>query len=73
MEESCIYVSKFYFQNGLMEDIALLTDDFDKWSDKNYDFEESLSDNDHLIWYYLPQIKQGWIPSTNDLELPKYY
>lgn len=41
--------------------------------DENYDFEESLSDNDHLIWYYLPQIKQGWIPSTNDLELPKYY
>lgn len=73
MEESCIYVSKFYFQNGLMEDIALLTDDFNKWADENYDFEESLSDNDHLIWYYLPQIKQRWIPYTDKLELPKYY
>ncbi|MCK1238887.1 hypothetical protein MX111_05495 [Streptococcus uberis] len=73
MEENGIYISKFYYHRGLMEDIALLTDDFDEWSDKMYDFEEKLSDHDHLIWYYLLKNKLKWIPNIDDLELPNNY
>lgn len=73
VEESEIYVSKFYWEEGLQEMVALLGDEFHVWAERQYVFEEELSDENHILWYFLKENQVIWIPWTDDLALPRYF
>lgn len=34
VEENCIYVSKFYWNNGIKENVMVIDDEYEKWLDK---------------------------------------
>ncbi|HGC8953126.1 TPA: hypothetical protein ACG5KU_002294 [Streptococcus agalactiae] len=73
VEESCIYVSRFYYEDKLLESVTTLQDDFVEWAQKHIDFEDGLSDDDHIVWYYLLQCELPWVPISEKLDLPKFY
>ncbi|HEM3636316.1 TPA: hypothetical protein U1C44_001812 [Streptococcus suis] len=73
IEENCIYVSRFYWNNGVKEAICLLGDDFGKWAWDRYEFEESLADSDHIVWYFLLENDVKWLGWSSGLGLPRYY
>ncbi|MGT2715873.1 hypothetical protein [Streptococcus respiraculi] len=73
VEENCSYISKFYWNHGVKEAIELLMDDFFIWIEKHYELDDSLSDEDHIAWYYLQNRKAFWIPFPDDLNLPRFY
>ena len=61
VEENHIYVSKFYWSNGVKESITLIEDDaYYKWLQENEEFEESLEDHDDPVWYYLETRERNW-------------
>ena len=60
VEENCIYVSKFYWNNGVKEDVMMIEDGYYEWLDVNMDFNESLEDPDFDVWYYLRTVKENW-------------
>lgn len=61
VEENHIYVSKFYWDDGVKEDIMWIDyDDYDEWCCAHEDFEASLADSDDSLWYYLPTVKENW-------------
>lgn len=63
VEENCIYVSKFYWKNGVKEDVKKLelVKEYEDWREKNKDFEDTLEDWDDWVWYYLEDSKTNWI------------
>lgn len=73
VEENNIYVSKFYWEEGVQEKIALLGDDFYIWSEKQHTVEDKLSDEDHLLWYFLKNNGVLWTVFSDDLDLPRYF
>lgn len=73
VEENDLYVSRFYWEQGVQERIALLRDDFYVWSEAQQLIEDDLSDEDHLLWYFLKDHQVSWIPWTDDLNLPRYF
>lgn len=73
VEENCIYVSRFYWNHGVKEAICLLGDDFGRWAEARYEFEEALVDSDHIVWYYLLENKINWLDRATLLDLPRYY
>ncbi|HEM5984408.1 TPA: hypothetical protein U2B44_000817 [Streptococcus suis] len=75
VEENCIYVSRFYWNHGVQEEIYLLDDDddFGRWVEARYEFEEALADSDHIVWYYLLENKNNWLDRATLLDLPRYY
>lgn len=60
VEENHIYVSKFYWNNGVKEDVLFIENEFDQWLDDNMDFDDSLEDPDDGVWHYLPTAKEKW-------------
>lgn len=73
VEENNLYVSRFYWEQGVQERIALLGDDFYLWSEAQQLIEDELSDEDHLLWYFMKDHQVSWIPWTDDLNLPRYF
>lgn len=74
IEENCIYVSRFFWKQGVQEEICLLSDDkFGKWAWDRYEFEESLADSDHIVWYFLLENNANWLGCSVGLGLPRYY
>ncbi|NQJ69290.1 hypothetical protein HO543_09765 [Streptococcus suis] len=69
VEENCIYVSCFYWNHGVQEEIYLLDDDFGTWVEARYEFEEGLADSDHIVWYYLLENKINWLDRATLLDL----
>ncbi len=63
VEENVIYVSKFYWDNGIKEDVVFVEDEYYEWSMKNAEFDNSILDRDEGddgIWYFLPTATLKW-------------
>ncbi|TWS95355.1 hypothetical protein [Streptococcus sp. sy018] len=62
VEESCIYVSRFEWRNGIQERVVLLDESFDDWYgvEETNELGDTLEDCDHLIWYYLAEKSVTW-------------
>lgn len=60
VEENRIYVSKFYWSDGVKEDVLNIEDGFDEWLDKNMEYDDSLEDPDDGVWHYLPTANGNW-------------
>jgi hypothetical protein len=61
VEENHIYVSKFYWDEGVKEDVCLLDEDeLDDWADKNIGHERDISDDDDEVWHYLSEVETVW-------------
>ena len=60
VEENHTYVSKFYWQNGVREDVLYLGDAFFRWYYDHLDFIDTLGDPDDEAWYYLPIAPGTW-------------
>lgn len=60
VEENHIYASKFYWNNGVKEDVMFIEDGFDDWLNENMEFDDSLEDPDEGVWYYLPKATGTW-------------
>lgn len=60
VEENHIYVSKFYWSDGVKEDIFLLEDEFDQRLERNMEFDDSLEDPDDGIWHFLLTTSGEW-------------
>ncbi|MDO4773219.1 MAG: hypothetical protein Q4A72_06650 [Bacillota bacterium] len=60
VEENHIYISKFYWDGGVKEDVLYIEYEYDSWSGENPDFFEGLEDWDGDVWYFLPTVKQEW-------------
>lgn len=60
VEENCIYVSKFYWDNGVKEKVMLIEDGYGKWLNDNMEFSDSLEDPDCDVWHYLQITKEEW-------------
>lgn len=74
IEENCVYVSRFYWNHGVQEEMYLLDDDdFGRRVEARYEFEEGLADSDHIVWYYLLENKINWLDRATLLDLPRYY
>ncbi|AND79108.1 hypothetical protein [Streptococcus pantholopis] len=73
VEDNCIYVSHFYWSDGIKESIHTLGSAFGSWYSKQYELEESLEDSDHLIWYYLNEHKCSWILWSDSLPIPRFF
>ena len=74
IEENCIYVSRFFWEQGVQEEICLLNDDeFGKWAWDRYEFEELLADSDHIVWYFLLENDIEWLSWSSSLDLPSFY
>ena len=73
VEENCIYISKFYWNDGVKEAIAILLDDFFTWVKRHDELDDSLSDEDHITWYYIQDHTISWLPCSEDQTLPRFY
>lgn len=61
VEENCTYVSKFYWNNGVKEDVMPIDDEaYFEWREAHMDFEESLEYCDDSLWYYLQTVEECW-------------
>ena len=63
VNDNNIYLSKFYWDNEIKEDILYLGDDFDNWIKKHIDFDDSLfeeNESDCGVWYFLRYSKHKW-------------
>ena len=61
VEENRIYVSKFYWEDGVKEDVFYIEEGFYEWLDHNMEFDDSLEDPDDGVWHYLPTASGTWI------------
>ncbi len=61
VEENDIYVSKFHWHDGVQEDVVLIDEDsYWTWREGREDFDDTLDDDDDMIWYYLEAIMPKW-------------
>ena len=61
VEENHLYVSKFYWDNSVKEDIMDIEQDYYVWLDKYPTFDELLDYSDDDVWYFLETIKEKWV------------
>ena len=55
VEENNLYISRFFWNNGVKEEVALLDDAFYSW----FDTPSLIDDCDDVVWYYLNLIIQN--------------
>lgn len=60
VEENHVYISRFYWSDGVKEDVLYIEYEYDQWSQKNPDFVFSLADYDDTAWYFLPTATCVW-------------
>ena len=61
VEENHIYVSKFYWDNGVKEDVMDIEYQYYDWLDENPIFGDDLDFSDDDVWYFLKTLKENWI------------
>lgn len=61
VEENHIYVSKFYWDNGVKEDVMDIEYQYYDWLDENPIFGDALDFSDDDVWYFLKTLKENWI------------
>ena len=61
VEENHIYVSKFYWDNGVKEDVMDIEYEYYDWLDENPIFGDSLDTTDDDVWYFLQTVDKKWI------------
>lgn len=57
VEENCIYVSRFYWSDGVQESISIFGCEYEDWYYNNEILMESIEDSDYHIWYYMDERK----------------
>lgn len=78
VEENHIYTSKFYWLNGIKENVMYISDEFYEWVWENIDFNDALEDYDDGAWYFMPRSREKWKnrESTDNfkryLDIPAY-
>lgn len=72
VEENCIYVSKFYWENGVKEKVMLLEKGYEDWSDSNLDFVYDIKEPDCDVWYYLQEVEEKWLDRESNNHLPTF-
>ncbi len=61
VEECTRYVSRFYWDDAVKENVACIDDDdYYSWSWDNCEFEDGLEDCDNSVWYYIEKKKHIW-------------
>ena len=86
VEENHIYISKFYWSNGVKEDVMYIAEEYDEWLGEHEDLFESLVDPDEEVWHFLPTATGTWLNwesadgfsryldvSAVDVELPPFF
>lgn len=72
VEENYIYVSRFYWCNGVRESIIKIEEDYEERRENNYEFFGSIEDCDNDVWYYLQAIKPKWTEWESDDGFERY-
>ena len=60
VEENRIYVSRFYWDNGIKEGVIVIEDGYYQWCHENEDLMENIEDPDDGVWHYLESAKEEW-------------
>ena len=61
VEENCIYASRFYWNDGVKEDVAYIDDDYGDWLGDNKSLDESFEFPNDGVWYFLSTSDIDWI------------
>lgn len=72
VEESDYYVSRFYWLNGVQEDILFLGDEYEQWYEDHVDYDNPLDDPDREVWHYLPHSTGTWHNWKSDDGFARY-
>ncbi|MBQ8959848.1 MAG: hypothetical protein IJ071_01330 [Ruminococcus sp.] len=72
VEENHIYVSKFYWNNGVKEDVMDIEYQYYDWLDENPIFDGSLDYGDDDVWYFLKTLKDNWINWESNDNFARY-
>ena len=59
-EENNIYVSRFYWDNGVKQDVLLIENEYYSWYDENMEYVDSLKEPDDGVWHFLPYTTEKW-------------
>ncbi|HPX32165.1 MAG TPA: hypothetical protein PLT36_01495 [Erysipelotrichaceae bacterium] len=70
-EEGCIYISKFYWQSEVKEDVLFIEDEYYSWMERNY-WIETYDLLDESVWFFLPNAKGKWINWENQDGFKRY-
>ena len=73
-EENRIYLSKFFWNNGVYEKTLYLENtDYDEWAHANEDFSESIEYPDDVLWYYNYEDSSDWKIWKCDNLIKRYF
>lgn len=72
VEENHIYVSKFYWNNGVKEDVMDIEYQYYDWLDENPIFDESLDYGDDDVWYFLETLEENWFNWESNDNFSRY-
>ena len=60
VEENNIYVSKFYWDDGVKESVAVIHDPYYDWLGDNMSYGDELEDCDSDVWFFLENANVQW-------------
>lgn len=67
VEENYIYVSRFYWCDGVKESVMLIEDGYGEWINIYEDSLVDIEDSDNGVWRYLEEVKTQFIDwDSND-------
>lgn len=72
VEENYIYVSRFYWCDGVRESIVKIEEDNEEWRENNADLFERIEICDNEMWYYLQTIDPEWTEWESDDGFGRY-
>lgn len=72
VEENYIYVSHFYWDDGVKEDVLYIEDEYSDWRHKYPEFSDVIELPDEIAWYYLNTAKGRWQRQECDDLVAKY-
>ena len=72
VEENHIYISKFYWDNGVKEDIMDIEYQYYDWLNENPIFDDSLDFSDDDVWYFLETLQEKWINWESNDNFARY-
>lgn len=71
VEENVIYISKFYWNGNIHEDVYIPGDTWDDWYEHNVKYSDHIrEDADNDVWIFLSAVEPNWVewPSTNSFQ-----
>ena len=71
-EENCIYMSKFYWEEGVKESVLYIEAEYDEWYEANIEFIDSLEAPDNGVWHFYPLAKEKWRRWEGSDLIPRY-